>query len=82
MPKTLRRWLPLIGTATLAASITARAWGAEHLAGPLEALSRTLGLWDLSAVSADELVAAAAAVTGVALKIRSQVNKTLEGRDQ
>lgn len=71
----LKRWAPVIGSALLAAPILLRIVGQDHAAQAVETVGGLTGYTDEAGISQAELAGAIAAVTGVALKVRSQVQK-------
>ena len=81
MPKALKRWLPVVGTGVLVASVILRLAGLDDLAGPLQAIGEATGITADSAVPLDVLAAAAAGLAGIVMKIWSQWNKALRAAD-
>jgi hypothetical protein len=77
MTEKMRRWLPLIGAAILATIVLLRALGWTEAAAMIETIVGTVGLTKDSPVSVSELLAAVAAVTGIALKIRAEIKKVV-----
>lgn len=71
----LKRWGPLAGTVVLIATVVLRAFGLDDAAKALDLVGSITGLSGQSSVSATELTAAAAALTGVVLKVLAQVAK-------
>ena len=69
----LKRYGPLVGTFVLAASVVLRAAGVSGVAELLELLASYSGL--PSVVNKPELVAAVAALAGVVLKIKAEIEK-------
>lgn len=70
-----KRWLPLAGTAVLALAVVLRVLGYGDAATAIEGVGGTLGVTAQSPVGIGELTAAVAAVTGVVLKVVSEVRK-------
>ena len=73
--QTIKRYVPLIGTAFLAGAVILRAFGLEDLARAVETIGGLVGTTSDPAVSYAELIAAVSAVTGVVLKIVAMVRK-------
>lgn len=71
----IKRWLPLLGVLLLAAVVVMRAFGLEGYAAALEQIGGLTGLSAQSPVGLGELAAAAAALTGVVLKVRAEWRK-------
>lgn len=71
----IKRWIPLIGTFVLAASALLEAFGLGEAAKVLTTLGGIIGAHQASPVSAVEIAAAAGAITGVALKVYSEMRK-------
>jgi hypothetical protein len=67
----LKRWAPLLGVALIAGSTIARAFGYADAGRAIDIIGTLTGFGTESPVSATELLAAAAAVSGVALKVLS-----------
>ncbi len=86
MPQ-IKRWAPLLGTAVLVAATVLRLLGQEDVAKAVETAGQVTGTAAQSPVSGQELaalvtqvLAAAAAATGIVLKIAAQVRKAREGQ--
>lgn len=75
MKEGLRRWAPLAGVVVLVAIVVLRLLGMNDLAQTLEQLGGVVGLTGDSPVGLGELAAAAAALTGVLIKIRNEWRK-------
>lgn len=71
----LKRWLPVLGTALVAGGVIARAWGREDIAKAIDVVGSVTGASGAAGVTPTEIGAAVVAVTGVVLKVISQVNK-------
>ena len=71
--KRFKRYAPLAGVAYIAAVTIGQAWGVDM--SQVQTIGGLLQLDAASPVSAAELTAAAAALTGVVLKILSVVNR-------
>lgn len=80
MPEKLKRWVPLAGTAVLVSAVVLQVLGYGDVAKNLLSIAGAVGLSDQSAVPVGELAAAAAALTGIVLKIRSQIQKAKEAQ--
>lgn len=70
MPQ-LKRWAPLLGVAVLAGSTIARAFGREDVAKGLDVVGSVTGVGAESPITGNELLATAAAVSGLILKVLS-----------
>jgi hypothetical protein len=74
--KSIKRWLPLIGTAVLAGTVVLRAFGQDDVAKAVETVGGLVGaVPEDPTVSYAELAAAAAGVAGVFLKVRGEYRK-------
>lgn len=73
--KSIKRWLPLIGTAALVACVVLRMTGHEDLARVVEQAGGLTGITTNPTVPLAEIAAAAAAIAGVALKVKAELGK-------
>jgi len=78
----MRRWLPLLGVLVLAVTVILRAFGLDGYAAALEQVGGLTGLSSQSPVGLGELTAAAAALTGVVLKVRAEWKKATAAESQ
>lgn len=79
--RTIRRWVPLIGTALVCGAVIARTLGYELFATAAEQVGSLTGASGQSAVSPVEVSAALAGLSGVVLKVVAQVRKALAQDD-
>jgi len=70
MPR-IKRWAPLLGVAVVGGATIARAFGFHEAGKAIDLVGGITGLGTESPVSATELLAAGAAVSGVILKVLS-----------
>jgi len=76
----LKRWLPLMGTFVLAVSMLLEAFGLPEAAKVLTTLGGIVGANQASTVTGPEFAAAVAAISGVALKVYSELRKAQDGK--
>lgn len=76
----LKRWLPLLGTFVLAISALLEAFGLSEVAKIVTTLGGIVGATQASTVTGPEIAAAVAAITGVLLKVYSELRKAQDGR--
>jgi hypothetical protein len=79
MGSSIKRWVPLVGSAVLVAVVTLRLLGQTELAGVVESLAGVLGLTQQSPVSGTEVTAALAAAVGIALKLIAEFKRAKGG---
>jgi len=75
MPEKFKRYVPLIGSAVLVTVVLLRLFGYEQAAGAIESVGGAVGVTQQSTVGVGELVAAGAALAGIVLKVKSEVDK-------
>lgn len=81
MGKQFKRWLPLVGTGALVASVVLRMVGEHDAAATVEGLANATGLSEQAPVTLTELAGAGAAVTGIVMKVRSMWVKAKEAQN-
>lgn len=71
----VKRYAPLIGSAVLAISVVLRLFGQNEVADGITTLGGLVGVTQQSQIPVGEIAAACAALTGVVLKVVSEVKK-------
>lgn len=75
MPEKFKRYVPLLGSAVLVSVVLLRLFGYDQAAGAVESVGGIVGVTQQSPVGMGELVAAVAALAGIVLKVKSEVDK-------
>lgn len=76
---TLKKYAPLVGSAVLVSVVVLRLMGYVQAAAAVETLGGVVGVTQQSPVGVGELVAAGAALTGIVLKVKAEVQKARAG---